>query len=349
MPPGYFDDGSVPHLPIAKSSIAADVARGLGATHKRLPPYLFYDAAGSRLYDGITELPEYYPTRVERGILDVHADEIVRRVLDGSPHPLRVVELGAGSARKSQLVLRAVVRAQGQCLFMPVDVSHSALQDAVDRLRVEEPKVLLQPLAASHEQAFDEIRKLGPRRLLMFIGSSIGNYDNDEAAALLAGAARSLAPGGALLLGTDWRKNPATLIAAYDDAQGVTAAFNKNLLTRINRELGGEFVLDRFAHRAIWNEAQSRIEMHLESLCRQSVRIAALDLTVPFEQGERIHTESSIKYDMPRVDQLLRAGGFLREHTFFDPERRFAVHLARVPVRDAVEGRDGRTGVSARR
>ena len=184
-----------------------------------------------------------------------------------------------------------------------------------------------------HDEALPHIRAIGPRRLVLFIGSSIGNFEDDEALQLLSGVRASLAPGGALLLGTDLRKDPAILIPAYDDARGVTAAFNKNVLARINRELGGAFDLDRFAHVALWNDEKSRIEMHLESLCDQQVEIAALGTEIRFRQGERIHTESSIKYDETRVDGILHAAGFVRERTFTDPEGLFAVHLARVPAR----------------
>lgn len=315
------------------SSIAGVVARGLMAGHKSLPPFLFYDEEGSRLFEEITALPEYYPTRVERSILVESADEIVAAAAAGTAFPLHVVELGAGTATKSEIVLRAVVRRQGHCVFAPVDVSESAIAEATARLAVSLPGVSVRPLVMHHAEALPHIRAIGPRRLVLFIGSSIGNFEDREATELLAGVRSSLAPGGALLLGTDLRKDPALLVPAYDDAQGVTAAFNKNVLARINRELGGRFELDRFAHVALWNEAQSRIEMHLESLCDQRVRIDALGVEVRFRQGERIHTESSIKYDERHVDALLGAAGFVRERTFTDPERLFAVHLARVPAR----------------
>lgn len=313
------------------SSIGRDVALGLAAAPKSLPPHLFYDDAGSALYERITELPEYYLTRVEREILEAHADAIVSRVREGTAHPLHVVELGAGSATKSQVILAAVVRAQGRCLYVPVDVAHGPLDEAARRLGRQEPDIEVRPLAARHEEAFPVVRRLGPRRLVLFIGSSIGNYDDREAIALLGGVRRSLAPGGALLLGTDWRKSPAVMLPAYDDAQGVTAAFNKNALAHVNRALDGNFDVDRFRHVALWNEAASRIEMHLESTCAQRVWIRALGLELRFARGERIHTESSVKYDLAHVERLLCAAGFAREATYFDPERRFAVHLARVP------------------
>jgi dimethylhistidine N-methyltransferase len=322
-------------MPAAESAnpIAAVVAKGLLAAKKSLPPFLFYDDEGSRLFEEITTLDEYYPTRVERSILVEHADEIVATAAVGGAFPLHVVELGAGTATKSEIILRAVVARQGRCIFAPVDVSESAIEEATARLARTLPDVSVRPLVMRHDEAFPHIRAIGPRRLVLFIGSSIGNFEDGEAHAILDGVRRSLAPGGALLLGTDLRKDPSILVPAYDDARGVTAAFNRNVLARINRELGGTFELDRFAHVALWNDECSRIEMHLESLCAQRVRIEALDVDVMFRQGERIHTESSIKYDDARVDAMLGRAGFVLERTFTDRDRLFAVHLARVPPR----------------
>ncbi len=312
------------------STIAEDVRAGLSAGAKSLPPYLFYDDEGSRLYELITALPEYYPSRTERAILERRAPDIVQRVLRGASSTLRVVELGAGTAEKTCVVLSAVVDRQGPCIYVPVDVSASALDEAVTRISAALPTVDVRPLVGSHEDAFEAIGKLGPRRLVLFIGSSIGNFTDDEAIRLLAGVRRGLAPGGALLLGTDLRKSTNVLLPAYDDAAGITAAFNKNILARINRELGATFNLDRFEHVALWNDEASQIEMHLESTVDQDARIGALDLTVHFRAGERIHTESSIKYDLARVDALVERAGFWRECTYTDDAGLFAVHLARV-------------------
>ncbi len=315
------------------SSIARDVAAGLSTPHKRLPPYLFYDATGSALYEQITELPEYYPTRTERAILARHAHELVERAAEGSTSPLRVVELGAGTATKTSLVLDAVVARQGACVYIPIDVSASALAEARTNIEARLPRVSVRPFVGDYTDALPTIADLGPRRLVLFIGSSVGNFEDAEAVALLAGVRRSLAPGGALLLGSDLRKNPERLLPAYDDAAGVTAAFNLNLLTRINREFGGTFDVATFRHVAVWNDSASRIEMHLESQVQQQVEIAGLGLTINFAAGERIHTESSIKYDMERIDRLLGAAGFARETSYLDNDALFAVHLARaVPL-----------------
>jgi len=309
--------------------VAADVRAGLTARPRRLPSYLFYDAHGSSLYERITELPEYYPTRTERAILARYAPEFVTAAAEGSTQPLHVVELGAGSASKSLLLLDAVIARQGHCVYLPVDVSASALDMARTRIEATMPEVTVRPFVGQYADAFGAIRDLGPRRLVMFIGSSIGNYDDLEAVGLLRAIRGSLLPGGALLLGTDLRKDPARLVAAYDDAQGVTAAFNLNVLTRLNRELDAHFDLTQFRHVALWNEAASRMEMHLESRVDQRVVIEALDLSVDLAAGERIHTESSVKYDLPHVDRLLSAAGFGRVLTRTDDGGLFAVHLAR--------------------
>ena len=311
-------------------SIAADVRRGLWATPKTLPPHLFYDGEGSALYERITELPEYYLTRAEREILLAHAGELVARAADGIEGPLRVIELGAGTATKTELLLRAVVERQKRCEYVPIDVSETAIQSAQRRLHVVLPEVHVSPLVMTHEQALRSLRESAASpALVLFIGSSIGNFEDAEASVMLRGLRDALGSGTTLLLGTDLRKSPDVLLRAYDDAAGVTAEFNMNLLRRINRDLGGHFDLARFRHVARWNDAASRIEMHLESLIRQEVPIDGLGLCARFEAGETIHTESSIKYDLPRVRSLLGAGGFALDTTLYDAERRFAVHLAR--------------------
>jgi L-histidine N-alpha-methyltransferase len=316
-------------LPAATLRVADDVRRGLLASPKALPPHLFYDAMGSQLYERITELPEYYLTRAERSIFEVHADSFVQHAGGSGGRPLTVVELGAGSAAKTELVLRAVLRRQPRCLYVPIDVSLTAVEDARARLAGALPAVRVRPLVMTHEEAVRGLKGTPAPQLLMFIGSSVGNFEDEEASRLLGGIRHALGPDAVLLLGTDLRKRPDVLIRAYDDAAGVTAAFNKNLLARINRELGGHFDLARWKHVARWNDAASRIEMHLESTVRQEVPIDALGLRVAFEAGETIHTESSIKYDVPRVDRLLEAAGFHRDETYYDDAKRFAVHLAR--------------------
>ncbi|HEY2511060.1 MAG TPA: L-histidine N(alpha)-methyltransferase [Polyangiaceae bacterium] len=319
---------AVPAPAPARGSIAADVRRGLTRSPKALPPYLFYDAEGSRLYEQITELEEYYLTRAEREILRSHAKEIVALVSSAASPPLQVIELGAGSATKTGVLLRAVVERQGRCAYAPIDISPTALMDAERRLRTELPEVSVSALPMTHEKGLRALRGTPAPRVVLFIGSSIGNMDDDEASALLGHVRTTLGDGTWLLLGTDLRKDPRTLIAAYDDAAGVTAAFNKNLLVRLNRELGANFELGRFRHVARWNEDASRVEMHLESLEDQEVVLDALALRVRFTAGETIHTESSVKYDLPRVERLLSSAGFERRATYQDRASRFGLHLA---------------------
>jgi L-histidine N-alpha-methyltransferase len=309
--------------------------RGLFERPAHLPPWLFYDAAGSALFEQITDLPEYYLTRAERSILEHHADEIVALASGDENRRLHVVELGAGTATKSQLVLDAVVRRQGACRFLPVDVSVSALQVAAARLERESPAVSVHPVVATHEEALPAIRALGPTRLVLFLGSSIGNHPDEEAVALLRAVGDTLLPGGCVLVGADRRKDPAVLVPAYDDAAGVTAAFNRNVLVRLNREVGADFDVAAWRHEARWNAARSRIEMHLVARGRQVVSVPRVGVTT-FQDGDSIHTESSRKYDPAHAHRLLREAGFHRIGTFTDPEGRFDLHLARLdPVRRA--------------
>jgi dimethylhistidine N-methyltransferase len=314
--------------PIAQPALASDVRRGLTARPKTLPSYLLYDAAGSELYERITGLPEYYLTRVERSILASRAAEIVERASNGSGS-LSVVELGAGSAAKTELLLSAALERQRRCLYLPVDVSTAALAGARRRLLGTLIGVEVRPLPMTYERALRVLADVPPPRLVLFIGSSVGNMRDDEASALLRRVRRALPGDTWLLLGTDLLKNAEVLHAAYDDASGVTAEFNKNLLARINRELGGHFLLERFRHMARWSARESRIEMHLQSDAAQEVSVDGLALRVRFEAGETIHTESSIKYDLPRVERILSDGEFGLEETYLDPDGLFAVHLAR--------------------
>jgi dimethylhistidine N-methyltransferase len=308
-------------------SIANDVRLGLATRPKTLPPYLFYDETGSRLYERITELPEYYLTRAERRILSSHARDIVDRV--GCGHDsLTVIELGAGSASKTEILLRAVIERRSRCTYVPIDVSPTALASARHRLGARLPGVEVRALATTYERALRALKGTPSPRLVLFIGSSVGNMPDDEASALLRCVQRSLGGETWLVLGTDLRKSPDVLRAAYDDAAGVTAAFNSNVLARINRELGGHFDLDRFRHVARWNDAASRIEMHLESTVVQDVAVDALGARFRFDAGETIHTESCTKYDLLRVQKILTEGGFALEETFGDREFDFAVHFA---------------------
>jgi L-histidine N-alpha-methyltransferase len=308
-------------------AIAAEVAQGLRRSPKSLPPWLFYDQRGSELFEQITRLPEYYLTRTERAILEANAEEICR--LAGSN--LTVVELGAGTADKTRILLHRLLRRQLKLRYVPVDVSRAALESAEQRLRVELPELDVHPIVADYTLDRLDPREAPGRKLVLYLGSSIGNFEPDAAIALLAQARAGLNAGDCLLLGADRAKSESVLVPAYADAQGVTEQFNKNLLARINRELGADFELTNFRHIAQWNPRASRIEIYLESACRQSVRIGLLHMRVGFEAGERLHTENSYKYSDDTIRQMLASAGFGLERTFSDPQQWFGVHLARVP------------------
>jgi L-histidine Nalpha-methyltransferase len=320
----------LPKLPPEISEqIASAVCEGLLSRPKWLPSWLFYDAAGSQLFNQITELPEYYLTRTERAIFAARAEEIIG--LAAETDALRLVELGAGSADKTRLLLTAAVNRQDTVFYEPVDVSASALEEAQERIEREIPGVLVTPRVEDYTKGLElDSASFGERRLVLYIGSSIGNFEPDKAKALLKNVRAALAPGDSLLLGVDLAKEEATLLAAYDDAAGVTAAFNLNLLTRLNRELGANFDEEAFAHRSVWNAAESRIEMHLVSRKRQKVRIPALDVKIDFAPGESIHTENSYKYRPGQPEALLSEAGFTPAATWMDSQQRFAVCLARV-------------------
>jgi L-histidine N-alpha-methyltransferase len=308
--------------------VASAVFEGLTSRPKWLPSWLFYDAAGSRLFDEITRIPEYYVTRTERGILEARAAEIVARAAEGQA--LRLIELGAGSADKTTLLLTAAVDRQDTVFYEPVDVSATALIEAHIRIEDEIPGVLVCPRVADYTRNLELDSTLpSERRLVLYIGSSIGNFDPEEAQGLLKSVRAALNPGDCLLLGVDLVKDEATMLSAYDDAAGVTAAFNRNLLVRLNRELDGDFDPQAFAHRADWNAAKSRIEMHLVSRVCQKVWLAGLDLRVNLGAGESIHTENSYKYQPGLAEAMLTEAGFVAESTWTDESEWFAVCLAR--------------------
>jgi L-histidine Nalpha-methyltransferase len=319
--------------PEAVSEAVATAAQfGLAATPKTLPPWLFYDEAGSRLFEQITGLAEYYLTRAERALFTAHADEIFRILGE----KITVVELGAGTANKTGVLLRTLSQRQPHTLYQPIDISPTALDEA-RTLEAAIPRLTVLPQTANYiTEPIRVHREPGHKVLALYIGSSIGNFSPAEARAILAKLHAQLRPGDALLLGTDLApsasKSVATLLAAYDDAAGVTAAFNRNILIRLNRELDANFDLTRFVHSARWNAGDSRIEMHLESTCNQTVRIpansASAALTLHFAPGETIHTENSYKFTPAAISALLAESGFTPTGTFSDPANLFAVTLA---------------------
>ena len=318
---------SIPCLPEAASTpVGAEVYRGLTALPKRLSPWLFYDQRGSELFEAITALPEYYLTRTEHSIFAEYGDEILATA--SGDRTLAIIELGAGTAAKTGLLLAAAARRQGRVSYYPIDISVSALEAGRSRIGEEMPEVVVRPIVADYTTDLDEIPHPGGRRLVLYIGSSIGNFEPSEAAALLRRLRGQLAPGDLLLLGVDHIKDRNTLLPAYNDAAGVTAEFNRNMLARIRRELGASFRPRLFRHHACWNDRESRIEMHLESLIQQEVSIPALDLTVSFRRGESIHTENSYKFTPESVDGLLSRSGFAVERAWTDAKKWFGVYLA---------------------
>ena len=310
------------------SRVSRAVREGLLQRRKSLPPWLFYDAEGSRLYECITQLPEYYLTRTERQILEDHADSIVEHAAAGAAllYPL---EFGAGTATKSELLVAAIARRQLAVECYLCDVSPEPLQIAADRITHRLAHVRVHTVLGHHESGLEALGALPVRQVAMFLGSSIGNHEGRAAVDFLASIARALRPGGVLILGTASFTSVDRLVPAYDDAAGVTAAFNRNVLARINRELGGRFVLDRFKHVALWNQHASQIEMHLESAVDQIVPIDGLGIDVRFARGERIHTESSVKYTLAMVQQMCQLAGFHLERTYEDSSKLFAVHVLR--------------------
>src|SRR5271165_1915613 len=289
------------HL-LANSAVALAAHEGLTAAPKRLPSWLFYDQAGSELFEQITELPEYYLTRTERAIFEAYA----RGILQAAGKDLTLVELGAGTATKTCVLLEELLQLQTRALFYPIDVSPSALQEAVRQLGGQFPQLRVNPIVADYTGGVDALNRITGRKLVLYIGSSIGNFEPDESVRMLRRIRRSLRPGDALLLGTDMVKSEKVLLPAYDDAQGVTAEFNKNLLVRLNRELDADFEIEAFRHLAVWNKRCSRMEMHLESTRAQGVFLATLDLDISLAQNERIHTENSYKYTSEMVESILR-------------------------------------------
>jgi len=310
-----------------RDTVLREALSGLTAKRKTLPPWLFYDERGSQLFERITALPEYYLTRTERGIFAANADEIFL----GIDSPVTIAELGAGTAAKTGILLTAAARFQPEVLYQPIDVSASALDEACAAIASNIPGVIVQSMVANYlTEPFTLLRPEDHRILALYIGSSIGNFSPQEATAILRNLREHLEPGDSLLLGADLAPGPhksvATLLAAYDDAAGVTAEFNKNILARLNRELDANFDLDNFAHRARWNAADSRIEMHLESLAPQTVLIAGE--RIGFAAGETIHTENSYKFTAAALAALFASANFVPARTWHDADCRFAVTLA---------------------
>jgi L-histidine Nalpha-methyltransferase len=318
LPPGFLE-----------SALRADALAGLRATPKTLPPKWFYDAQGSALFDKITELPEYYPTRAERSILRGACGEIA--ALSGA----RVlVELGSGSSEKTRLLLSALRDHGTLRSYVPVDVSESALVLAGEALAAEYPGLAVHAVVSDFEEHLGLPERGAPGgpgagpRLVAFLGSTIGNMVPAQRASFLSQVRSQLLPGDTFLLGTDLVKDPAVLVAAYDDSAGVTAAFNKNVLAVLNAELGADFDLDAFDHVAVWNAADEWMEMRLRSAAAQEVRLPGIGLSVRFADGEEMRTEVSAKFRRAGVEAELAAAGFALRSWWTDPAGQFGLSLS---------------------
>jgi dimethylhistidine N-methyltransferase len=305
------------------SRFAEEVRAGLARARKAISPKWLYDARGGALYELICEQPEYYPPRTEAAILARYAAEIAEAI---GPDAL-VFEYGAGVARKTVKLLATLER---PAAYVPVDISPESLRAAEEAVRARFPRLAVHPVVGDFTvRVHLPLRDLpGTRRVAFFPGSTIGNFDPPDAIALLGRMARDAGPGGGLLIGVDAPKDGPTLVRAYDDARGITAAFDLNLLARMNRELAGDFRLGAFRHRSIWDPSLSRVEMHLESLEAQAVSVAGAAFR--FAAGETIHTESAYKWEPKTFDALARAAGWRPERTWTDERAWFAVKLYRV-------------------
>ncbi len=305
-----------------RAGLEADARTGLTASPKDLPPKYFYDDRGSQLFDDITRLPEYYPTRAERAILAARADEIAE--LTGAD---TLVELGSGTSEKTRLLLAALARTGRLRRFVPFDVSETTLRDASAAIAAEHPEIEVHAVVGDFEHHLDQLPG-GGRRVVAFLGGTIGNLAPLARAEFLAAVRAGLGPDDTLLLGTDLVKDPRRLVAAYDDAAGVTAAFNRNVLHVLNRELGADFDPDAFTHVARWDIGAEWIEMHLRTDAAQTVKVPALDLVVEFEAGEAMRTEISAKFRRDRVVAELAAAGLELRAWWTDPDDDFALSLS---------------------
>ena len=312
----------------ARSALVDEVWRGLGERPRSLVPWMFYDAEGSRLFEEITTLPEYYPARLERQLLEQYASNIITGIGTDPSRPLRILELGAGTAAKTGILLRAAARLRDQIVYLPIDVSADALDLACESIGDMLPSVLLEPTVANYVSDPPALRWFEGTTLAMYIGTSIGNFAPQSACAILRNLRSELRRGDALLLGTDMAKDESILVRAYDDSAGVTAAFNLNILSRLNRELGANFDTGRFRHIARWNRADCRMEMHLRSTCDQCVDIPEADMTVQFASGETIHTENRYKFSRETLCALLDRAGFAIDRVWTDPLSWYSLTLA---------------------
>lgn len=306
---------------------ASDVVAGLTGAPKTLPCRFFYDAAGSDLFEQICDLPEYYPTRTEEGILRGAAAEII-----ASAGSRRLVELGSGGARKVRILIAEAIRDDRPLRYFPIDVSPTAIEGSAMELQADFPRLKIEGLVGTYEQALSALAARPDSTepmLVLFLGSTIGNFAPDEVRAFLTDLRAALRPGDMVLVGIDLRKPVSVIEAAYNDSRGVTAAFNRNILRHLNRRFGGDFVPERFDHVAHYDQTANRIEMHLRSRVGQVVHLKALDLNVAFAAGETVRTEISRKFDPQEFEDLLASRGFAPVRRWTDDRDWFGLVLVR--------------------
>ena len=314
---GYLEDGH-------RAQLERDVRAGLGATPKTLPSKYFYDATGSELFDAICDLPEYYPTRTEYALLERVAGAIV-----GETEADHLVELGSGASRKTRLLLDALSEREPDACYVPLDVSESMLRQSAAALRADYPRLRIHGIVGDYERHMGHFPP-ARRRLVAFLGSTIGNFTPAEAVSFLRALGGHMAHSDRLLVGLDLVKPVAVLEAAYNDAAGVTAAFNRNVLGVLNRELAADFDLPRFEHRAFFNREEEQIEMHLRARDNHRVYLRAIGMKVDFDRGETIRTEISRKFRPETAQAMLAQGGFSLEAWYPSPDGYFALALARL-------------------
>jgi dimethylhistidine N-methyltransferase len=310
------------------NQFAADVYAGLKSSPKKIPSRYFYDSAGSQLFKEITQLPEYYLTKCEEEIILDNSPRIVDIISVNFPESINLIEFGAGDTEKPFPLIAQILAAQLSLTYTAIDISDTALSDLSFRVLEKFPDLKFQGLNQEYFEALNSVKiENNNRNLVLFLGSNIGNFNHDQSIDFLVKLNTSLNPGDYLLIGFDLKKDNSILIPAYDDAAGITRKFNMNLLERINRELGGNFHVDNFYHRAIYNDTSGAMESFLLSNCVQDVYIEKLRQNFNFTSGERIHTESSHKYDLNDIDYLAEASGFKILESFLDSRKYFACSL----------------------
>jgi dimethylhistidine N-methyltransferase len=310
--------------PHGETSFADEVRLGLSEPRKSIPCRFLYDDAGSRLFEEICDVPEYYLTRVEREILESRSHEIADRFAER----ITLAELGSGNAEKTRLLIEAFLHRHGGLRYVPVDISRAILEDSSRKLLEDYRALEILAIASEYREGLRHVRAETDRqKLVAWLGSNVGNFERDEGASFLRGVREALSERDRLLIGIDLRKNGGVLERAYDDSKGVTARFSLNLLVRMNRELGAEFDIDAFEHRALYLEDEGRVEISLVSRRTQRVSIDDLGLEIDFAEGEPIHTESAMKYSFEEIEKLAADAGMRVDHRWVDPAGHFSLNL----------------------